>query len=580
MKFNDKSLSKAIKRNLREMAMEKPQGFSPHSDIERKLARGQTSIPSSLMPQAGWNAPNINFQELLASERYKTVVEKMQEYLGVRAPRSVTNEAQMFSLVEMMGRAVGEIEGLERDHKEELEELAVNLVKKELKVPEGVIIYKPNLVPRGRISMSGFKRDQPMPAPPWQRQGQQGQQQEPPQGERIENIQNLEAMLAERLANFTIELGKRRLINAILQGASARGHYMYHMVANELQNILGSEQAINKYGIIMSINDLLYWQFGDTLMGQAMQGNDFIGGKEKVLRPIPQTQPQEPQEPQDQEDNDEDEEGQENGGEGEEDCQRDDKLPTVCAWGVNFPILVHELLKGTYEVLGVKGQPLEGFGEIKELEDTLDKEIWDLRLGPPIWDRLRSMFPDEILIEENQKELQNFLLSSIFRLPARDFLVFMKEVLQKSDEGRRLMNILYTGARDNMRRRDDYQQRQNQEVPQVEQFRREVKEIADETSEDDINNFLDGLGIGRSTDDPEPETPEAEPETPEAEPETPEAEPETPEAENPAEDIDNATLSGMGLNALNFEMNKAIDAENWELVQKIQRMVDRKQRNL
>jgi hypothetical protein len=33
----------------------------------------------------------------------------------------------------------------------------------------------------------------------------------------------------------------------------------------------------------------------------------------------------------------------------------------------------------------------------------------------------------------------------------------------------------------------------------------------------------------------------------------------------------------MGLNALNYEMNKAIDAGNWELAQKIQKMVERKQ---
>jgi len=36
----------------------------------------------------------------------------------------------------------------------------------------------------------------------------------------------------------------------------------------------------------------------------------------------------------------------------------------------------------------------------------------------------------------------------------------------------------------------------------------------------------------------------------------------------------------MGLNALNFEQNKAIDAKNWALATKIQNMIDRKQGNL
>jgi hypothetical protein len=67
-------------------------------------------------------------------------------------------------------------------------------------------------------------------------------------------------------------------------------------------------------------------------------------------------------------------------------------------------------------------------------------------------------------------------------------------------------------------------------------------------------------GIGRAGTDTNVEAPPAE----------------KPAAE-PAADIDNKDLSGMGLNALNFEMNKAIDAGNWELAQKIQKMVDRKQ---
>jgi hypothetical protein len=35
----------------------------------------------------------------------------------------------------------------------------------------------------------------------------------------------------------------------------------------------------------------------------------------------------------------------------------------------------------------------------------------------------------------------------------------------------------------------------------------------------------------------------------------------------------------MGVNALNFELNQAIDSEDWALAQKIQQMIDRKQGN-
>lgn len=38
-------------------------------------------------------------------------------------------------------------------------------------------------------------------------------------------------------------------------------------------------------------------------------------------------------------------------------------------------------------------------------------------------------------------------------------------------------------------------------------------------------------------------------------------------------------LADLGINGLNFELNKAIDSENWELAQQIQKMIERKQGN-
>ena len=51
--------------------------------------------------------------------------------------------------------------------------------------------------------------------------------------------------------------------------------------------------------------------------------------------------------------------------------------------------------------------------KVIELEDTLEKEMWDLRLGPAIWDRVRASFPEEVLTK-NGKELQNYLFKLFF----------------------------------------------------------------------------------------------------------------------------------------------------------------------
>ena len=56
---------------------------------------------------------------------------------------------------------------------------------------------------------------------------------------------------------FNLEKAKRRFINSLIQGASKKGHYMFNLVSEELNNI--NPELLNLYGVLMSINDLLYW---------------------------------------------------------------------------------------------------------------------------------------------------------------------------------------------------------------------------------------------------------------------------------------------------------------------------------
>jgi hypothetical protein len=263
-----------------------------------------------------------------------------------------------------------------------------------------------------------------------------------------------------------MEKAKRRLINNMIQGASKKGHYMYHYVADKIREITGSDRIINQYGILMSINDTLYWQLSDETMKMMMGGaggGGSVGGKEEVKR---NTEP-----------------------------------PTIVARGLNFPILVHELIKGVMELFAIQGRPTdeegnedtEAWSEIEGSEDTLEKEMWDLRLGPAIWDRVRRQFPEEILLDENKFELQNYLLVEIFKLPAKHFLVFMKEVLSGSENGKRLMNQLMEGI-DQMFKDQDYQNA-------VAAFNDDLNNITDSTDDDDLGDFLGGLGIRLSDDD-------------------------------------------------------------------------------
>ena len=442
MQFSKKDLLSLVGENLQEMPMDFDTPDRPDQGLQDKLSQGDTPLKKIPLPSTG--DENKNFQELLASERYKQVIAKVRQYTGVETP--MVGERGVMPLAQMMMAAHNEIVQTESQHREALEQLAIELVMKEMGIPEGELQFNAKIVGMGEIDQSNFNREV---------------EQQP----NVDPV-DVEQDLMSDLDSMTMEKAKRRLINNMIQGASKKGHYMYHMVADRIREITGSETLVNQYGILMSVNDTLYWQLGDETMKMMMGGGGgeaMVGGKEEVDR---NTDP-----------------------------------PTIVARGINFPVLVHELIKGIMELFAIQGRPTdeegnedeEAWSDIEGSEDTLEKEMWDLRLGPAIWDRIRKQFPEDILTDENKVELQNYLLVEIFKLPAKHFLVFMKEVLSGSENGQRLMNELMEGI-DQMFKNEDYQSA-------IDAFNEDLNDITDETDDDDLGDFLGGLGIRLSDDD-------------------------------------------------------------------------------
>jgi hypothetical protein len=443
MEFTKKILLSLLKENIEEMAMSFDTPDRPDQGVQNKLSQGDTPLKKIPLPNA--EQPNNNFQELLASERYKQVIARVREYTGINTP--LTGDSNIMPLAQMMMTAHNQIIQTERAHREQLEQLAVELVMKEMGIPEGALQFNAKIVGMGEIGTNDFNREM---------------EQQP----NIEPV-DIETDLMDDLEKIDLEKAKRRLINNMIQGASKKGHYMYHYVADKIEEITGSEDLINQYGVLMSINDTLYWQLSDEqmkMMRGGAGGGGSVGGKEEV--------------------------------------DRNTNPPTIVARGINFPILVHELIKGTLELFAIQGRPTdeegnesENWGEIEGSEDTLEKEVWDLRLGPAIWDRVRNQFPESILTDENKAELQNYLLVEIFKLPAKQFLVFMKEVVSGSENGKRLMNELMSGV-DQMFRDQDYQNA-------IAAFNDDLNDVTDDTDDDDLDDFLSQMGIRRADDDDE-----------------------------------------------------------------------------
>ena len=434
MRISKKNLLSLIENNIKEMAMDFDSPDRPDQGLQDKLSQGETPLKKVPFPTTG-QEPNQNFQEVLASERYKQVVSNLRRYLGDRTPIQRGMEGVMQLQMTLMN-AHNTVVQIERNHRQELEQLAIELVMKEMGIPEGAVEFDAKIVGMDEIDMSDFEHD--------------NEDEENPEQVEIEN----EIEIFNELQNLDLERAKRRMINAIIQGASKKGHYMFHMVPERLEQITGNPNILNLYGTLMSINDITYWQISDQMI-KNMGGS--AAGKESAEGP------------------------EEEGGSGK-----------VTARGINFPVLVHELIKGTIELIALQGKPEGDFTDIESTEDTLEKEMWDLRLGPAIWDRIRNQFPEDILTDENKRELQSYLLLEIFKLPAKKFLVFMKEVLSGSNSGKRMMNELMDGI-NKMFNDQEYED-------SLAMFRDDLDDATEETEDSDIDSYLKSIGISGTID--------------------------------------------------------------------------------
>lgn len=382
------------------MAMKFDSIDRPERGIMEKLTNNNTPFKKVPFPTQV-EEPMVNFQEVLASERYKDVVDNYNRYAHLGLPLIDVMcirplQIAMMSKHELICEA-------ELGHAQELEELAVKLVIKEFAIPDGAVNFVAKLKQGGeKIDSSDFSKNK-----------EQSQKPEV-------DIDNEEEEFDDGQKEH-LEISKRRIINAIIQGASKRGHYMYHNVEDDIKRITNNETIIVDYGVLMSINDALYWQYPDEVINCMCDEEDFIAGKERVDR---STNP-----------------------------------PTIYAEGFNFPILVHELVKGVMELFAIQGLP-DTYDLFKSEVDSIYGEAWDLRLGPAIWKRLRAKFPDEILIDEDKIELQNYLLVEIFKLPALDFLRFIRNLLKNLPEAdqtiNRLMEIIKNPPTEDVDDDEDY----------------------------------------------------------------------------------------------------------------------------
>jgi hypothetical protein len=265
----------------------------------------------------------------------------------------------------------------------------------------------------------------------------EGMQEEP----ELPSEEEIEEFMGD-VETFNMERAKRRFLNSLIQGAAFKGGHMFNLVSTELNQI--DPRLMNLYTVTQALMEHAYWLYPD------MEGMAGGGGGQM----------------------------------GQEEIDTETDPPTVKARAMTFPLLVHELVKGVYEVFGTHGLPDDPRQQemVMKAEDTLPAEIWDSRLGPIFWEKFMAAYPME-LFEDDMKHIQHYLFMRFSKLNAEEFFRVAKLILSGNPQGNQFIQRMV-----------------DEIVKELNEYEAEQAYSSDDDDlgDDDLDDLLGGLGISRS----------------------------------------------------------------------------------
>jgi hypothetical protein len=417
---------------------DRPERMDPN--LERKLAS-----PENLYAQnPAMRKKEADVQRLI-SNRFQKVAEKLSQVTGREDLSSQQVQGMIFQ--EMM-RKLPNIMRIESAHKDELEQLAIDASLEETEIPSDWYEIEAILGPG--IDTSDFRMKP---------EDKEDDKEEEEDEFEIPSF-DIDDLTDDEI--FELEKHKRNIINALIQGAAKKGHYIFQKpdIKARLDEI--DPSLYNDYLGIMAINDFLYFSMEQMIemMSQSGQG---VAGKVKLK------------------DND-DEGGDDEGGE--------EKPDTVIeAQGLIFPILCHEIIKGLEEAKGRHGLPKnpELAQKVMGQTDTLENEPMQLRIGPEIVERIRFSLPDEIYEPEN-KGLINWFHTVLYQIEAQEFLeIIGNAISEDSSKVSKAKSRFNEIMKEAMKLKEEFE-----DYKEDEGF-----DSDDEDEDDGLDDFLGSLGISR-----------------------------------------------------------------------------------
>lgn len=188
------------------------------------------------------------------------------------------------------------------------------------------------------------------------------------------------------------EQAKRRIINGITQGASIRGAFGFMLFKEYLDAI--NPELVEKYSEILK---LVFGTYDDenaiAMMLAALANNQKMEG-----------------------------------GESEMEYDEEAEQFVIKAKALCFPMLVHEIVKGLYEIVGT-----EGFGSDKEKNqdivnavDKISNEPNDLRFGKFLYDAISKIYNESDVDDARVREL---FFAALYKLSDDEFFPFIENAV-------------------------------------------------------------------------------------------------------------------------------------------------------
>ena len=185
---------------------------------------------------------------------------------------------------------------------------------------------------------------------------------------------------------------KRRIINGITQGASIRGAFGFMLFKEYLDAI--NPALVDKY------NEILKLAFGIY---------DDENAIALMLAALAQGQKAQ-------------------GGESEMEYDEENEQFVIKAKAICFPMLVHEIVKGLYEIVGTKG-----FGPDKAKNqaivnavDKLSNEPNDLRFGKFLYDAISKLYNESEVDDARVREL---FFAEVYKLNEDEMISFIENAI-------------------------------------------------------------------------------------------------------------------------------------------------------